>query len=507
MQRPRSLSPSFAGVAPAHVQAGAHAHGHRRHPLSAHVLRATAGMANLGNTCYVNATLQMLLALPAFTEGLVAAAERLAEDGGSGGPDGSVVAALVDVLHERRVSCDSASRPVSVRPAALKRAVEVGAARFCGTDQQDAHEFLLSVLERVQEEVFEGIERPKLAAGARGGAEGGADNKRHANLVRLTDTLCPVSRTMSTFVEHSMTCQSCGHVATRTELFSNLSLDLPRTLGAATNVTALLKNYFEGQQTLERTCEECGQMCPSTVRSCIRRLPRLLILHFKRFSSDATGRVTKRRDPVRLPEVVNLADFSTSSTAPPPPAALAGRRGGSARARTSAGSGTAALERQQLQRALAESLRGTAAAGDEDRNLADAIAASLQDAGTTPSASAQGTGDATAALHPRTPAVVCTRPLPALELVDDGAGSGARGSAGSPRGCFYSLRGVISHLGDSAAAGHFVADVNVGQGASAQDARWVRCNDSEVDPITPAQRQARFARSQAYVCVYEYIEA
>lgn len=94
-----------------------------------------SGLRNLGNTCYMNACLQMICTLPdlikslhnrggALTKSLTIVAEKLQED------------------------------PVrAVDPHAVKEAMDAKTDKFLGYEQRDAHEFLSDLIDSIHEEV------------------------------------------------------------------------------------------------------------------------------------------------------------------------------------------------------------------------------------------------------------------------------------------------------------------------------------------------------------------
>ena len=178
------------------------------------------------------------------------------------------------------------------------------------------------------------------------------------------------------------------------------------------------------------------------MRSRLKRLPRALILHVKRFSVDSFGRPRKRSDPIQLKPFIDLRDHVTLDVAPPPPATPPAQ--------------------------------------------ATPPASPPMGAATPPPADgAASTGGF----------------VPPLQLAEDGAPTaGGTGDGGRQQSCCYRLRGVVSHQGVTAAAGHFVADVDAGRGRQ-EPSRWVRCNDSVVAPLAAEQRRTRM--HQAYILTYE----
>ena len=51
-------------------------------------------------------------------------------------------------------------------------------------------------------------------------------------------------------------------------------------------------------------------------------------------------------------------------------------------------------------------------------------------------------------------------------------------------GCIYDLFGVVTHMGESGANGHFVANCR-----SPRDNNWYRFNDDLVNPVTDFNQQ------------------
>ena len=95
------------------------------------------GLRNLGNTCYLNSSLQLLCSVAEFCSRLV-------------GQGGSVSKSLVTVAKELRESLSS-----SVNPRQLKEAIDAVTDRFSGYEQRDAHEFLSDLIDRVHDEMEE----------------------------------------------------------------------------------------------------------------------------------------------------------------------------------------------------------------------------------------------------------------------------------------------------------------------------------------------------------------
>ncbi|XP_042074982.1 ubiquitin carboxyl-terminal hydrolase 37-like [Haplochromis burtoni] len=94
-------------------------------------------------------------------------------------------------------------------------------------------------------------------------------------------------------MENMRTCKSCGHQSSQQEEFTSLSLDLVPE-GSIIN---MLETYLK-EQEIEFRCD-CGGTA-SELKSSFDTLPRVLILHLKRFGFTQTYKIKKVDDPVRL---------------------------------------------------------------------------------------------------------------------------------------------------------------------------------------------------------------
>ncbi|PSC75195.1 UPF0187 chloroplastic [Micractinium conductrix] len=203
--------------------------------------RLPAGMMNLGNTCHLNAVLQVLLSLPSF---------------------------VADLRHGRAALTPVSNyKQVYLTPASLKRALDAASSAFHGTLQQDAHELLCSLLDAVQGEVL-----------AREVARLGRMR------VAISETADPGARNFGFAVQHELVCSTCGHTSQMVEQYTHLSLELPPAQ----------------EEEVEKACEACGGASVAhALRHAVKRLPRVLVLHLKRFNvytfeSWASHRSTKR---------------------------------------------------------------------------------------------------------------------------------------------------------------------------------------------------------------------
>lgn len=91
-----------------------------------------AGIANLGNTCYMNATLQAFFSLCKFED--------------FRNPKGEITKELKDIYEK------ISEKKKSVFPIQFKTVFDRCFDFFIGQDQHDAHEFLICLLDMIEKE-------------------------------------------------------------------------------------------------------------------------------------------------------------------------------------------------------------------------------------------------------------------------------------------------------------------------------------------------------------------
>jgi len=163
------------------------------------------------------------------------------------------------------------------------------------------------------------------------------DNNHNNNNHNMTTTsntedqpeiFCPTSRNFDCQVESAFTCKQCGKVDSVKEMFRDFSLDILSAEDLANwgmdpetdppTISDLLDLYFR-DDNLEMKCEKCGN-ATAWLHKKIVKLPRVLVLHIKRFLPDPiTFTYEKKRDKILPAPVVYLDTCSAPDVQLPIP--------------------------------------------------------------------------------------------------------------------------------------------------------------------------------------------
>lgn len=151
---------------------------------------------------------------------------------------------------------------------------------FRSAMHQDAHEFLNLLLNSVVEKVQQFTKQQLNAASATNGTI------QNGSLSQAVQKATPDSRWVHDIFEGVLTsetrCLTCETVSQRDEAFLDLSVDL----SPHTSVTSCLRKFSQEEMLCERNkfhCDNCGGLQEAEKRMKIKRLPRVLALHLKRF--------------------------------------------------------------------------------------------------------------------------------------------------------------------------------------------------------------------------------
>ncbi|XP_014220685.1 ubiquitin carboxyl-terminal hydrolase 36 isoform X2 [Trichogramma pretiosum] len=223
-----------------------------------------AGMMNVGNTCYLNSTLQALFHVPALVNWLLSDSHHQSKcdqnvkhrfhlDAG-GECLTCAVAKTLQASHEK--SGDS------IKPVWVYSKLKLICRTMVPGQQEDAHEFLRYLLE--------GMEKAYLA------------RLKATKLDSYSKETTPINQIFGGYLRTEVKCLQCRHVSTTFQHFQDLLLDIRK----ASTLDEALSNYFCQEQldNNDYKCEACKRRVPACKQFILERPPKVLCVQLKRFS-------------------------------------------------------------------------------------------------------------------------------------------------------------------------------------------------------------------------------
>lgn len=291
----------------------------------------TMGLKNLGNTCYMNSTIQCLSATVPFarffTDGRWKSAVNYLNPLGT---KGNLVHAFSSILHDLW----HGEMPY-ISPFQFRRSICMHAAQFGGSEQHDSQEFLSFLLDGLHEDLNRIVKKPTHEVTATREEEleklpQQIASEQEWKIYRMRNDSIVVDFFQGQF-RNRLECQTCGKTSTTYNSFMYLSLPIPSTKTSKVGIHQCLQAFVD-PETMEKSdawnCPRCKTLRKATKTLSLSRLPPVLLIHLKRFSFKGpfTDKIEKQVDfPLKgldltnymLPPLPPNADRTGTQTYPP----------------------------------------------------------------------------------------------------------------------------------------------------------------------------------------------
>lgn len=276
------------------------------------------GMKNFSVTCYMNATIQCLLATIPLSEFFLSNRWRGYVQKNFKGSNGIMPGIFANLIRSLwRGECD-VIQPVSLRNFSARLNPEWGVDR-----QQDAKEYLDFLLDCLHEDLNYNWQKTPLTS-----LTPGEERRRESMATNKVSRLEweRYSHREASFIsslfagQHAsrLRCRTCNNTSTTYEAFYSISIEIP-SRGRA-DIHKCLSSYckeemLSGDEVWR--CSYCNCEREATKRIIITRAPQFLVVHFKRFSASKTQSVRKVHTQIDFPlHGLNMEPYIFSSRDP-----------------------------------------------------------------------------------------------------------------------------------------------------------------------------------------------
>ncbi|KAM6175114.1 ubiquitin carboxyl-terminal hydrolase 36 [Erethizon dorsatum] len=246
------------------------------------VFRVGAGLHNLGNTCFLNATVQCLTYTPPLANYL------LSREHARSCHQGSFCMLCVMQNHIVQAFANSGN---AIKPVSFIRDLKKIARHFRFGNQEDAHEFLRYTIDAMQKACLNG----------------------YAKLDRQTQATTLVHQIFGGYLRSRVKCSMCKSVSDTYDPYLDVALEIRQ----ATNIVRALELFVKPDVLSGENaymCAKCKKKVPASKRFTIHRTSNVLTLSLKRFANFSGGKITK---DVGYPEFLNIRPYMSQSNGDP----------------------------------------------------------------------------------------------------------------------------------------------------------------------------------------------
>jgi len=255
-------------------------------------LSGPVGLRNVGNSCFANSVLQCLLHIEPFANYFLKSRHSEPASGAKGKRSSRGEWCPLSHTEQLVQSYYQHDKKVFSPRSFLLHIEDIGK-HFCFGDQEDAHDFLVELLDSIQE---------ALVVDAIGGKAAAKRLKREDPRSQETTLIWQI---FGGHTRGEVNCD-CGYVSKTFQGFLTLELQIPHGIRS---LEGALEAFTQGEELSgdnQYKCDSCKQWRDAEQRTVVDIAPNVLMIALKRFSYFGFGKITTH---VAFPETLDLAPY------------------------------------------------------------------------------------------------------------------------------------------------------------------------------------------------------
>jgi len=270
------------------------------------------GLRNIGNTCFMNSILQCVMATPYLHQYF---SEQFRKDRHNRRTQLSYsFYKLLRIARERDIVTHSDVKQATIKLeeqlADLKKQLSATVSQFYGKRQHDAQEFMRYLVDRMHNELNRVRRKPRYRKIKCEELPIELQSEKWAEYAAKFDNSVMTDLFNGQLIS-SVKCRACKNISMTFDNFMDLSIGIPRKLKNP-HLVDCLDNFFSPERDVGYTCPKCQEQEDIVKVMSVYRLPRILIIHLKRFLYTRRRR-RKISAPVNFPISLSMKKFTKLS--------------------------------------------------------------------------------------------------------------------------------------------------------------------------------------------------